>query len=74
MSLQHVQPATRTSLEDAIERLLVLLDQMDGDADFEAEESDQNGDEGDYSRCEDDGLASELHGLHFGPLMGGQGL
>ena len=69
-----------TSLEDAIERLLVLLDQLDGDPDFEEqhdaepEETDQNGDELDFCRSEDDALLPDLFNVPFGPLAGGQGL
>lgn len=42
--------------------------------DLEDEETDQNGDEGDYSRSEDDAMAKELYCLAFHTFPGGQGL
>ena len=72
-------PSARRSIEDAIERLLALLDGMERDADLEAdgdepEETDQNGDERDYGMCEDGALTGQLYCLAFVPLEGGQGL
>ena len=73
-------PSTRRSIEDAIERLLALLDAMDGDPDLEdthdaePEETDQNGDEGDYGMCEDDATEAQLYGVYPVTLPGEQGL
>lgn len=44
------------------------------DSDLEPEETNQNGDEGDYGMCEDDALTGQLYCLAFVPLEGGQGL
>lgn len=70
----------REGVEAFVQSLIDLLDEIDGDADFEdtndaePEETDQNGDEGDYGMCEDDALAEQLYCLAFAPLEGGQGL
>ena len=75
----------RAAIAYTIERLINLLDGLDGDLDFEieeleeqhdaeAEDAEPNGDEGDYGRCEDDARADELYRVPFGPLTGGQGL
>lgn len=66
-----VTPSMRQRIESTVETLLTLLDIIDGDADLEddftgePEETDQNGDEGDYS-----GGESDPPGL----IAGGQGL
>lgn len=65
------QRRLRTAVETEIERLISLLDHLDGDADFEEqhdaepEETDQNGDEGDFDGGEHD---------FPGHIPGGQGL
>ncbi len=70
----------RLSIATTIERLLALLDEMDGDPDLEdfsdaePEETDQNGDEGDYGMCEDDATEAQLYGVYPVSLPGGQGL
>ncbi|MEY9629060.1 hypothetical protein [Sinorhizobium fredii] len=61
----------RSLIEAHIERMIALLDGVDGDPDLEdndrePEESDQNGDEQDYSGDEGD--------RSVGILMGGSGL
>lgn len=62
----------RTGVELFIERLIELLDDIDGDPDFEPEETDQNGDEGDYLSNEDD-CPEHLWGVPVASLPG-QGL
>lgn len=67
----------RANAEAAIERLIALLDAIDGDADFEEQCEDEgaqcddeghdsdtelNGDEGDYSQCADDPAFLGWHG------------
>ncbi|MCW2316769.1 hypothetical protein SAMN06265338_1307 [Rhodoblastus acidophilus] len=42
-------PAMRARITDAIEALILLLDEIDGDADLEADPDESNGDEGDYT-------------------------
>jgi hypothetical protein len=37
------RPAMRTLIEDAIESMMLLLDEIDGDADFEAEPDEEEG-------------------------------
>lgn len=71
--------SNRASVEIFVERLIEMLDTMDGDPDLEdderePEETDQNGDEEDSSRCEDDARTEMLYGIAFGPLNGGHGL
>lgn len=66
--------STRTSIEDAIERLLAVLDHLDGDADFE----EQHDAEPEESDCDVAGARSDLEhadGDYDGPgyIWGGQG-
>ncbi len=43
------EPTVRRSIEDAIERLMALLDFIDGDPDLEdGGDTEPNGDEGDF--------------------------
>jgi hypothetical protein len=79
----------RRVLEALIEQMIALLDHIDGDADMEPdlagfdpratddreeEETDQNGDEGDFSRCEDDATVGDLWRFEPGHIGGGLGL
>lgn len=85
----EVYRVRRQALEEQIEILISLLDLVDGDCDMEPdlagfdercmddreeEETDQNGDEGDYSRCEDDATAADLWRFAPGHVDGGLGL
>ena len=68
----------RTWLEQWIEHAIALLDQMDGDPDFEdggdaePEETDQNGDEQDTLHSEDDNCGGGRFAM--GRIAGGCGL
>ena len=70
----------RAGVELFIERLIAMLDAIDGDPDLEdgndaePEETDQNGDEGDYSMSEDAATAAQLCCLPICTFPGGQGL
>jgi hypothetical protein len=51
----------RLQISTTIEQLINMLDDLDGDPDFEPEETDQNGDESDHSRVEDEGYTRFDH-------------
>ncbi len=75
-----VTPSMRHRIDTTIESLLALLDAIDGDPDLEdvgdaePEETDQDGDEGDYSMSEDDCTSLQSYDFRPGTIAGGQGL